>query len=67
MANLHESDNNGNNGELGLLASLPQAPIPQHEFAGLSDCYMEHHQPQNEAASPKDQMGQVYSPEYISL
>ena len=28
--------------DLNLLASLPQAPIPPHEFVALTDCYAEH-------------------------
>ena len=65
--------------DLNLLASLPQAPIPPHEFVTLTDCYVEPPQPPTSVApSIEDQDlvkdhsgggggGNVYNPEYISL
>ena len=63
--------------DLNLLASLPQAPIPPHEFVSLTDCYVEQPPPPSSVApSIEDQdlvkdhnggSGGVYSPEYISL
>ena len=62
--------------DLNLLASLPQAPIPPHEFVSLTDCYAEPPPPTSVAPSIEDQdlvkdhnggSGGVYSPEYISL
>lgn len=58
--------------DLNLLASLPQAPIPPHEF--LAECYvdpaqLQPHQPPNsleDVELVKDHQ-HVYSPEYISL
>lgn len=59
--------------DLNLLASLPQAPIPPHEFAHLSELYVDH--PSSSASTHQsshmdDQdliKDHVYSPEYISL
>ena len=62
--------------DLNLLASLPQAPIPQHEFVTLTNCYVEPPPTTTVAPSIEDQdlvkdhnggSGGVYSPEYISL
>ena len=37
--------------DLNLLASLPQAPIPPHEFVSLAECYADQPQQANPATS----------------
>ena len=53
-------------GDLSLLASLPQAPIPPHEFVNIPDCY-DHHSVSTASEADQSTSSKVYSPEYISL
>lgn len=50
-----------------LAASLPQAPIPPHEFAHLADCYDQSIASSSTEDSTTTTSAKVYAPEYISL
>lgn len=50
-----------------LAASLPQAPIPPHEFAHLADCYDHSIASSSTEDSTTTTSAKVYAPEYISL
>ena len=49
-----------------LAASLPQAPIPPHEFTNLADCY-DHSLASSSTTEDSNTSTKVYAPEYISL